>query len=277
MKQEVVVVIGAGGIGMAIARRQGFGKQILLADFNEKLLAAAAKELESASYKVTTLKVDVSSRASVRTLADAAAALGPVVNVVNTAGVSPNMAPPDRVLAVDLYGSAVVFEEFERVIAPGGAGLIVSSMAGHMSAGLPAEQEHELAFAPADELLSKPFLSSEAVPNSMVAYIVSKRANHLRVQASAISWGKRGARVNSISPGIIATPLAQHELNSPIGDIYRAMIDTSPAKRMASPDEIAVAASYLLGPDAGFVTGSDLLIDGGVIAAMCAGLLPSPA
>ena len=277
MKQEVVVIIGAGGIGMAIARRQGFGKHILLADFNEKLLESAAKEIESASYKVTSLKVDVSSRASVRALADAAAALGSVVNVVNTAGVSPNMVPPDRVLAVDLYGSAVVFEEFERVIAPGGAGLIVSSMAGHMSAGLPADQEHDLAFAPADELLAKPFLGPDAVPNSMVAYIVSKRANHLRVQASAISWGKRGARVNSISPGIIATPLAQHELNSPIGDIYRAMIDASPAKRMASPDEVAVAASYLLGPDAGFVTGSDLLIDGGVIAAMLAGLLPNPA
>jgi NAD(P)-dependent dehydrogenase (short-subunit alcohol dehydrogenase family) len=277
MRQEVVVVISAGGIGMAIARRQGFGKHILLADFNEKLVESAAKELESAGYMVTTLKVDVSSRASVRALADAAAALGSVVNVVNTAGVSLNMAPPDRVLAVDLYGSAVVFEEFERVIAPGGAGLIVSSIAGHMSAGLPAEQEHDLAFAPADELLSKPFLSPEAVPNSMVAYIVSKRANHLRVQASAISWGKRGARVNSISRGISATPLAQHELDSPIGDIYRAMIDASPAKRMASPDEVAVAASYLLGPDAGFVTGSDLLIDGGVIAAMLAGLLPNPA
>jgi NAD(P)-dependent dehydrogenase (short-subunit alcohol dehydrogenase family) len=276
MSQEVVVVIGAGGIGMAIARRQGFGKHILLADFNEKLLETAAKELELASYKVTTLKVDVSSRASVRALADAAAALGSVVNVVNTAGLSPNMAPPDRVLAVDLYGSAVVFEEFERVIAPGGAGLVVSSMAGHMTAGLPAEQEHDLAFAPADELLAKPSLGPDAVPNSMVAYIVSKRANYLRVQASAISWGKRGARVNSISPGIIATPLAQHELNSPIGDIYRTMIEVSPAKRMASPDEIAVAASYLLGPDAGLVTGSDLLIDGGVIAAMRAGLLPNP-
>jgi NAD(P)-dependent dehydrogenase (short-subunit alcohol dehydrogenase family) len=277
MKQEVVVVIGAGGIGIAIARRQGFGKHILLADFNEKLLESAAKDLESASYKVSTQKVDVSSRASVSALADAAATLGSVINVVNTAGVSPNMAPPDRVIAVDLYGGAVVFEEFERVIVPGGAGLIVSSMAGHMSRGLPAEQEHDLAFAPADELLAKPFLGPDAVPNSMVAYIVSKRANHLRVQASAISWGKRGARVNSISPGIIATPLAQHELNSPIGEIYRAMIEASPAKRMASPDEIAVAASYLLGPDAGFVTGSDLLIDGGVIAAMRAGLLPNPA
>jgi NAD(P)-dependent dehydrogenase (short-subunit alcohol dehydrogenase family) len=277
METQVVVVIGAGGIGIAIARRQGFGKHVLPADFNQELLEKAAKELEVASYKVSTQHVDVSYRDSVRSLANAASALGSVVQVVNTAGVSPNMAPPERVLAVDLYGSAVVFEEFGRVIAPGGAGLIISSMAGHMSAALPPEQDHALAFTPADELLQLPFLSAEAVPNSIVAYILSKRANHVRVQAESIKWGERGARVNSISPGIIATPLAQHELNSPIGDVYRAMIAASPAKRMASPDEVAVAASYLLGPDAGFVTGSDLLIDGGVIAAMRAGLLPSPA
>ena len=140
MKTEVVVVIGAGGIGMAIARRQGFGKHILLADFNETLLAGARKQLEEASYQVSTLKVDVSSRESVRALAEKAASLGSVINVVNTAGVSPNMAPPERVLAVDLYGSAVVFEEFERVIAEGGSGLIVSSMAGHMMPSLPKEQ-----------------------------------------------------------------------------------------------------------------------------------------
>jgi NAD(P)-dependent dehydrogenase (short-subunit alcohol dehydrogenase family) len=277
MKQEVAVIIGAGGIGLAIARRQGFGRNILLADFNEQLMKSAANDLRGASFNVTTMKVDVSDRASVKALAEKAASLGEVMNVVNTAGVSPNMAPPDRVLAVDLYGSAVVFEEFEHVIAAGGAGLVVSSMAGHMSRELSADQEHDLAFTPADELLAKPFLSAEAVSNSMTTYIISKKANHLRVQAAAITWGKRGARVNSISPGIIATPLAQHELNSPIGDIYRAMIEASPSKRMASPDEIAVAASYLLGADGGFITGSDLLIDGGVIAAMRAGLLPTPA
>jgi NAD(P)-dependent dehydrogenase (short-subunit alcohol dehydrogenase family) len=149
-------------------------------------------------------------------------------------------------------------------------------MAGYMSPALPKEQDHALAFTPADELLKLPFLGTEAVPNSMGAYILSKRANNLRVQASSISWGKRGARVNSISPGIVSTPLAQHELNSPIGDMYRAMIEASPAKRMASPDEIAVAANYLLGPDAGFITGTDLLMDGGVISAMLAGLLPTP-
>lgn len=276
MKTEVVVVIGAGGIGMAIARRQGFGKHILLADFNETLLAAASKQLVEASYQVSTLKVDVSSRDSVRALADKAASLGSVINVVNTAGVSPNMASPERVLAVDLYGSAVVFEEFERVIAEGGSGLIVSSMAGHMMPSLPKEQNQALAFTPADELLKLPFLDPDSVPNSMMAYIMSKRANHLRVQASSVSWGKRGARVNSISPGIVLTPLALHELNSPIGEMYKAMIEASPAKRMSSPDEIAVAANFLLGPDAGFVTGSDLLIDGGVISAMLAGLLPTP-
>ena len=166
MKTEVVVVIGAGGIGMAIARRQGFGKHILLADFNETLLAAAAKELELAGYQVSLLKVDVSSRESVRALANKAASLGSVIHVVNTAGVSPNMAPPERVLSVDLYGSAVVFEEFERVIAPGGSALIVSSMAGHMLPSLAPEQNQALAFTPADEVLKLPFLGPEGVPNS---------------------------------------------------------------------------------------------------------------
>jgi NAD(P)-dependent dehydrogenase (short-subunit alcohol dehydrogenase family) len=275
MANDVIVVIGSGGIGVAIARRQGFGKTVLLADFNEKTLKSAANDMKAASYAVETQVVDVSSRASVRALAERAASLGKVMQVVNTAGLSPNMAPPEKVLEVDLYGSAVVFEEFERVIAPGGAGLVISSMAGHMMPPLPADQEHALAFAPADELLGLPFLKE--IPNSLVGYMLAKRANHLRVQAAAMTWGARGARVNSISPGIVVTPLARHELNSAIGDGYRAMIAASPSKRMAPPEEIAVAATYLLGPDAGFITGSDLLIDGGVIAAMRAGKLPVPA
>ncbi|MEG3159435.1 SDR family oxidoreductase [Sphingomonas sp. LB2R24] len=270
---DVIVVIGSGGIGNAIARRQGFGKTVLLADLDANTLRDAADGMEAASYTVVTQIVDVSSRKSVRALADRAASLGPVMQLVNTAGLSPNMAPPEQVLKVDLYGAAVVFEEFERVISPGGAGLIISSMAGHMMRQLPEEQEQELAHLPADELLSLPLLK---VPNSLVGYMIAKRANHLRVQSAAMSWGEKGARVNSISPGIIVTPLAQHELNSEIGDGYRAMIAASPSKRMAPPEEIAVAAAYLLGPDASFVTGSDLLIDGGVIAAMRAGKLPVP-
>jgi NAD(P)-dependent dehydrogenase (short-subunit alcohol dehydrogenase family) len=276
MNREVIVVIGAGGIGLAIARRQGFGKTVLLADFNEEALKTAAESMRNSSYAVETHTVDVSSRESVQTLATTAAALGKVVQVINTAGLSPNMAPVERVLEVDLYGSAVVFDEFEKVIAPGGAGLIISSMAGHMMPALPPEQDHALAYTPTEELLDLPFLQANAVPNTLVAYMIAKRANHLRVQASAMTWGARGARVNSLSPGIIVTPLALHELNSEIGDIYRTMVAASPANRMASPDEIAIAASFLLGPDAGFITGSDLLIDGGVIAAMRAGKLPTP-
>ncbi|MBT2339947.1 MULTISPECIES: SDR family oxidoreductase [Pseudomonas] len=276
MTKEVVVVIGAGGIGLAIARRQGFGKTVLLADFNEKTLSAAAQDMRNASYAVATHPVDVSSRESVQALARAAAALGNVVQVINTAGVSPNMASVEQILKVDLYGSALVFDEFENVIAPGGSALVISSMAGHMMPALPPEQDRALAYTPTEELLGLPFLQADAVPNSLVAYMIAKRANHLRVQASAIRWGERGARVNSISPGIIVTPLAQHELNSDIGDMYRTMVTASPAKRMAPPEEVAISAAFLLGPDAGFITGSDLLIDGGVIAAMRAGKLQTP-
>jgi NAD(P)-dependent dehydrogenase (short-subunit alcohol dehydrogenase family) len=276
MHKEVVVIIGAGGIGAAIARRQGAGRTVLLADFNAATLNSAAQSMRDAGYAVVTQQVDVTSRASVQALATAAAALGSVTQVVNTAGVSPNMAPIEGVLKVDLYGAALVFDAFGDVIAPGGAGLIISSMAGHMLPALPAEQDQALIHTPTEELLALPFLQPEVIPNSVVAYMLAKRANHLRVQASAIRWGLRGARVNAISPGIVVTPLAQHELNSPSGDMFRAMVAASPARRMAPPDEIAVAASFLLGPDARFVTGSDLLIDGGVIAAMKTGTLPAP-
>ncbi len=276
MTNDVIVVIGAGGIGQAIARRQGFGKTVVLADANAETLAKAAADMSSASYAVVQQKVDVASRASVRALAEAAAMLGPVMQVVNTAGLSPNMAPVKKLLEVDLYGSAVVFEEFGKVVAAGGAGLIISSMAGHMMRPLPEEDEKLLAQVPADELLALSCLQEAAIPNTLVAYMVAKRANFLRVQAEAMKWGERGARVNAISPGIIVTPLAAHELNSQIGHVYRAMVEASPSKRMAPPDEIAVAAGFLLGPDAGFITGSDLLIDGGVVAAMRAGKLPTP-
>jgi len=271
---EVVVVIGAGGIGAAIARRHGIGKTVLLADCNPATLDAAVEALREASYVVEARSTDVTSRASLRSLADHATGLGAVVAVVNAAGLSPNMAPPGRILAVDLYGAALIFEEFERVVAAGGAGLVVSSMAGHMLP-LPAEQEKALAYAPTDDLPSLPFL--RAITSSGDAYMVAKRANILRAQAAAMTWGDRGARVNSISPGIVSTPLAQHEFKSESGPIYRAFLDASSAKRMAPPDEIALAASYLLGPESAFINGSDLLIDGGVIAAMRAGRLPSPA
>lgn len=271
MNAKVLVIIGSGGIGQAIARRQGAGKTILLADLNASVLGAAAQSLRAIGHTVITQPVDVTLRESVCALARAAAALGDVVEVVHTAGLSPNMAPPDKILAVDLLGVALVLEEFGQVIAPGGAGVVISSMAGYMPPPLPLEQDAALAHTPADQLLELPFLQPAAVPNSGTAYGLSKRANHLRVQAESLRWGERGARLNSISPGIILTPLAEHELASPVGPAYRAMIEASVVKRMGTPDEVAFAAAYLLGPDAGFITGSDLLIDGGVIAARRSG------
>ena len=205
MSKQVLVIIGSGGIGVAIGRRSGFGKAIVLADINEEALAEAAGDLNEAGYDVETRLVDVTNRASVRSLATYAASRGPVTGVVNTAGLSPNMASAAKVLEVDLYGAAVVFEEFENVIADGGAGLIISSMAGHMLPPLSHADEDALAYTPADQLLKLPMLSAESIPDSMAAYCVSKKANHLRVRGCAISWGERRARVSSISPGIIAT------------------------------------------------------------------------
>ena len=272
MSTQVVVVLGAGGIGQAIGRRVGTGKTVLLADRNPDVLAAAAAALESGGHAVTTHPVDVSSRESVHALAEAAAELGDVVHLVHTAGLSPVQASPQAILTVDLVGVALVLEEFGQVIAPGGTGVVISSMAGHMGmAPLTSEHEHALAWTPTDELAQLPLLAAEAVPNSGYAYALSKRANHLRVQAAAVTWGDRGARVNVISPGIILTPLAKDEMSGPGAAGYDAMIKQSAAGRVGTTDEVATAAAYLLGPDAAFVTGADLLIDGGVIAALRAG------
>jgi NAD(P)-dependent dehydrogenase (short-subunit alcohol dehydrogenase family) len=268
MQSNVLVIIGVGGIGMAIARREGSGKIVLLADINEKILAQAAQDLRDTGYVVETQQTDVSSKISVDALAAKAATLGNVLQVVNTAGLSPNMAAVEKLLEVDLLGAVYVLESFGNVIAEGGAGIHISSMAGHMIPALGVETDRALAVTPADELLKLPVLQSANVPNTTFAYCLSKRANHLRIQAESLKWAERGARINAISPGIILTALAKHELDSPIGDGYRAMIQHSAAKRVGTVDEVAILAHYLLGPDSGFVTGSDFLMDGGVIAAM---------
>lgn len=268
MKSNVLVVIGVGGIGMAIARREGAGKIVLLADINENILSKAAQELQDTGYVVETQQTDVSSQSSVEALVAKAAALGNVLQVVNTAGLSPNMASVEKLLQVDLVGAVYVLEAFGKVIAEGGAGIHISSMAGHMIPALGAETDKALMVTPADQLMSLPVLQPANVPNTTYAYCLSKRANHLRIQAECLKWAERGGRVNSISPGIILTALAKHELDSPIGDGYRAMINQSASKRVGTVDEVASLAHYLLGPDSGFTTGSDFLMDGGVIAAM---------
>jgi NAD(P)-dependent dehydrogenase (short-subunit alcohol dehydrogenase family) len=265
--EEVIVVIGPGSIGQAIARRVSLGKLVLLADVRPENADAAAKTLSEAGFAVQTAQVDVSSRASVHALAELAASLGPVKGVVHAAGVSPTQAAPETILKVDLYGTAVVLEEFGDVIAPGGSAVVIASQSGRRLPALSAEQDKALALTPADELLDLPMLQPDQIKDPLHAYQVSKRGNSLRVMAEAVRWGKRGARVNTISPGIIFTPLAKDEFAGPRGPGYRHMIEVSAAGRVGTPDEVANVAALLMGPEGGFITGSDFLMDGGVTAA----------
>jgi NAD(P)-dependent dehydrogenase (short-subunit alcohol dehydrogenase family) len=266
---DVLTVIGVGGMGQAIARRLGSGKTVLLADYNEETLASVTGSLSADGHHIESRSVDVSSAESVRELAEFAASLGDVTHVAHTAGLSPAQAPAEAILAVDLLGTALVLKEFGKVVAPGGAGVVIASMAGHMFPPLPPEQEKALAHNLPDQLLKLDFISSITDPN--FAYPIAKQANHIRVRAASAHWGRRGARINSISPGIISTPMGQQELASPVGDGMRAMIAMSGTGRQGTPEDIASATAFLLGPDASFITGTDLLVDGGVIAAVEAG------
>ena len=262
----VVVVIGAGSIGQAVARRVSAGKHVVVSDLRQGNADAAAEVMHDAGFDVTTVTVDVSSRASVHALVDTATTLGDVTGVIHAAGVSPSQAPPATILAVDLYGTALVLEEFGNVVARGGAGVVIASQSGHRLGALTAEQNAALATSPVDELLKLPMLQPDQVTDPLHAYQLAKRGNSLRVMAAAVRWGKRGARINTISPGIIFTPLARDELTGPRGEGYRRMIDLSPVGRGGTPDEVATVAALLMGPDGAFITGSDFLIDGGVTA-----------
>jgi len=263
---NVIVVIGAGSIGQAIARRVSAGKHILLADLQQKNADAAAKVLGDAGFDVTMATVDVSSRASVHALVQTASGLGDVTGVIHAAGVSPSQAPVETILKVDLYGTALILEEFGNIIAKGGSAIVIASQSGHRLPALTDEQNKALATTPADELLSLAMLQPDQVNDPLHAYQISKRGNSLRVMAEAVRWGKRGARVNTISPGIIFTPLARDELSGPRGDGHRKMIETSPVKRGGTPDEVGAVGALLMGSDGGFITGSDFLMDGGVTA-----------
>jgi NAD(P)-dependent dehydrogenase (short-subunit alcohol dehydrogenase family) len=274
MTSEVLVVIGVGGMGQAIARRQGPGKRVLLADFDQETLDSVASSMTRDGHDVQTLHVDVSSPDSVDRLAQRATELGAVTQLVHTAGLSPTQASAEAVLRVDLLGVALILDVFGKVIAPGGAGIVIASMAGHLFSVFTEEQERALAHTPASELLTLPCVDPSTVTDSGLAYGLAKRANHIRVQAASMAWGRRGARVNSISPGCIATPMGHLELASPMGDGMRDMVAASATGRLGTPDEIAAAAAFLLGPDAAFVTGIDLLVDGGVVAALQSGVAP---
>ncbi|MCA1323770.1 SDR family oxidoreductase [Herbaspirillum sp. alder98] len=276
--KDVIVVIGPGSIGQAIARRVSVGKKVLLADIRIENAEAAAETLANAGYEVEAASVDISSRESVRLLVQKATSMGQVFGVVHAAGVSPSQATPQTILKVDLFGTALVLEEFGNVITRGGSCVVIASQSGHRLGPLTVEQSTALAMTPTDELLSLPFLAADVVTDSLHAYQLSKRGNALRVMAEAVRWAKRGARVNTISPGIIITPLAKDELSGPRGAGYRNMIELSPAGRAGTPDEVGSVAALLMGTDGAFITGSDFLMDGGVTASYWFGeLAPKPA
>jgi NAD(P)-dependent dehydrogenase (short-subunit alcohol dehydrogenase family) len=264
--ESVIVVVGAGQIGQAIARRVGIGKHVVFADRSEANANAASEVMGNAGYTTSVATVDVSSRAAVHALVETATKLGNVMGLIHAAGVSPSQASPETVLHVDLYGTALVLEEFGNVMAAGGSGVVISSQSGHRLPALSEEQNRALALTPTDELLKLPFLQRDQVKDSLHAYQLSKRGNSLRVMAEAVRWGKRGARINTISPGIVMTPLAKDELTGPRGAGYRKMIEGSVAKRAGTPDEVGAVGALLMGPEGGFIAGSDFLMDGGVTA-----------
>ena len=270
---QVVVLIGAGSIGIAIARRVSAGKHLLLADLRQETADAAAKVLADAGFTVSTATADISKRGSIEALVAKATDIGEITGVIHAAGVSPSQAPPATILHVDLYGTAVILETFGEVIAKGGSAVVIASQSGHRLPALTAEENKLLATTPADELLALPMLQPVKVTDPLKAYQLSKRGNSLRVKAEAVRWGKRGARVNTISPGIIMTPLANDELSGPRGEGYRRMIDLSPVGRAGTPDEVAVVGALLMGAEGAFISGSDFLMDGGVTASFFYGEL----
>jgi NAD(P)-dependent dehydrogenase (short-subunit alcohol dehydrogenase family) len=261
--KDVMLVMGAGQISMACARRVGYGKKIILGDKNPEHAEAIAKTMNEAGFDVTAMEADLSSRRSIQELIAEGQKHGEIAMLINGAGVSPSQASIETILNVDLYGTAVLLEEVGRVIKKGGCGITISSQSGWRMPQLTAEEDRALATAPTEELLSLDLLQPSRIRDTLHAYQLAKRCNEKRVMGQSVEWGKRGARINAIAPGIIVTPLALDEFNGPRGDFYKNMFAKCPAGRPGTADEVANVAELLLSDKASFITGSTFLIDGG--------------
>lgn len=275
-KKNIIVLTGAGQLGMAIVRRMAYGNKIFVADWKLENAEAITKTLIEAGFDAVAFKTDISSRASVLELIAAAQQAGEISMFINAAGLSPSQSTKEHILAVDLYGTAVLLEEFGKVIKQGGTAITISSQSGHRMPALTAEEDRLLATTPTEELLDLEMLKPENIKDTLHAYQMAKRCNVKRVMAEAVKWGKRGARVNSISPGIIITPLALDEINGPRGDFYKNMFANCPAGRPGMADEVANVAELLLSDRGAFITGADVLIDGGATASYFYGPLQPP-
>ena len=265
--QDVILLTGAGQIGLAIARRMGHGKKIVVSDKNINNAQTVTKIMTEAGFDAVAVEADISSRKSILNMIAAAQKYGEIAMLINAAGVSPSQASVETILKVDLYGTAVLLEEVGKVIKAGGTGVTISSQSGHRMAALGAETDEQLAVTPAEELLQLEVLKPANIKDTLHAYQMAKRCNVKRVMAEAIKWGVKGARINSISPGIIVTPLALVEFNGPRGEFYKNMFAKCPAGRPGTADEVANVAELLLSQQGAFITGADFLIDGGATAA----------
>lgn len=263
---DVMILTGAGQIGMAIARRMGYGMKIVIGDKSKANADAIAKTMNEAGFDAIAVEMDLSSRACILGLIAEAQKYGEISMLVNAAGVSPSQASIKTILKVDLYGTAVLLEEVGKIIKHGGVGVTISSQSGHRMPALTPEQDALLALTPTEELLSLDMLQEENIHDTLHAYQMAKRCNVKRVMAEAVKWGERGARINSISPGIIVTPLALDEFNGPRGDFYKNMFAKCPAGRPGTADEVANVAELLMSGKGAFITGADFLMDGGTTA-----------
>lgn len=266
MAKEVMLLTGAGQIGMAIARRMGYGKKIVVGDKRMENAEAVCKIMNEAGFDCMAVEMDLASCKSIQNTIAEARKYGEIKMLVNAAGVSPSQASVEAILKVDLYGTAVLLEEVGKVIAAGGVGVTISSQSGHRMPQLTADEDRQLATTPVEELLGLPLLQPGNIRDTLHAYQLAKRCNEKRVMAEAVNWGRRGARVNSISPGIIVTPLALDEFNGPRGDFYKNMFAKCPAGRLGTADEVANVAELLMSDKGAFITGADFLIDGGATA-----------
>ncbi len=264
--KDVMILTGAGQIGMAIARRMGYGMKIVIGDKKPENAQAITEIMNNAGFDAEAMEMDLSSRESILNLIAKAREYGEISMLVNAAGVSPSQAPIEAILKVDLYGTAVLLEEVGKVIKEGGVGVTISSQSGHRMPALSAEADEQLACTPTEELLELEILKPENIKDTLHAYQMAKRCNEKRVMAEAVKWGEKGARINSISPGIIVTPLAIDEFNGPRGDFYKNMFAKCPAGRPGTADEVANVAELLMSDKGAFITGADFLIDGGATA-----------
>lgn len=262
-KKDVMIVVGAGQISMAIARRMGYGKKIVLGDKKIENAKTIAEIMNNAGFDVEAVEADLSSRKSIKALIKKAQEYGEIKMLINGAGVSPSQAPIEAILNVDLYGTAVLLEEVGKVIAKGGCGVTISSQSGWRMPQLTAKQDEQLATTPTEDLLKLELLQPENIKYTLHAYQLAKRCNEKRVMAQSVEWGKRGARLNAIAPGIIVTPLAIDEFNGIRGDFYKNMFAKCPAGRPGTADEVANVAELLMSDKGAFITGSTFLIDGG--------------